>query len=401
MISYSSGKIGYIQLLNTKFEDMIYYIAFIAYSYSCVFGFTTAESLVGLPISALIMSLQLFALCCLVFKILFQKMNGFSWLSFFLIVAIGFISWRCSGENYFLWLALFVLCGIGVDIEALARISLFVSVSAIIFVCALLNVGLVRDVLIYGTNGVRHSLGFVHPNTLARYLVVASISYLVSHYNGSIFANLAMALSCAFIAQMVTGSRTAVLLLVFQAILLVFFSRVHNFELKLTVLKVLFVGAFVLIIASFYFMFCYNIQVPLHNRLNFLLSDRLALAKLYAEVAPFAFFGRDFSSLGFYGLPSNFTVDNAWCHLFLREGIIPTVLLLAGVFVLIIHAILSNHIDGICLGLLLMVVYSCSETVGIMVDSNYFLIAMAPIVLGNHLTIGDSLFYPRGKCIGE
>ena len=255
--------------------------------------------------------------------------------------------------------------------------------------------------LIYGTNGVRHSLGFVHPNTLARYLVVASISYLVSHYNGSIFANLAMALSCAFIAQMVTGSRTAVLLLVFQAILLVFFSRVHNFELKLTVLKVLFVGAFVLIIASFYFMFCYNIQVPLHNRLNFLLSDRLALAKLYAEVAPFTFFGRDFSSLGFYGLPSNFTVDNAWCHLFLREGIIPTVLLLAGVFVLIIHAILSNHIDGICLGLFLMVVYSCSETVGIMVDSNYFLIAMAPIVLGNHLTIGDSLFYPRGKCIGE
>lgn len=401
MISYSSGKIGYTQLLNTKFEDMIYYIAFIAYSYSCVFGFTTAESLAGLPISALIMSLQLFALCCLVLKILFQKMNGFSWLSFFLIVAIGFISWRCSGENYFLWLALFVLCGIGVDIEALARISLFVSVSAIIFVCALLNVGLVRDVLIYGTNGVRHSLGFVHPNTLARYLVVASISYLVSHYNGSIFANLAMALSCAFIAQMVTGSRTAVLLLVFQAILLVFFSRVHNFELKLAVLKVLFVGAFVLIIASFYFMFCYNIQVPLHNRLNFLLSDRLALAKLYAEVAPFTFFGRDFSSLGFYGLPSNFTVDNAWCHLFLREGIIPTVLLLAGVFVLIIHAILSNHIDGICLGLLLMVVYSCSETVGIMVDSNYFLIAMAPIVLGNHLTIGDSLFYPRGKCIGE
>ena len=68
---------------------------------------------------------------------------------------------------------------------------------------------------------------------------------------------------------------------------------------------------------------------------------------------------------------------------------------------MIIHAILSNHIDGICLGLLLMVVYSCSETVGIMVDSNYFLIAMAPIVLGNHLTIGDSLFYPRGKCIGE
>lgn len=150
-------------------------------------------------------------------------MNGFSWVSFFLIVAIGFISWRCSGENYFLWLALFVLCGLGVDIEILARISLFVSASAIIFVCVLLNAGLVRDVLIYGTNGVRHSLGFVHPNTLARYLVVASISYLVSHYKGSIFANLAMALSCAFIAQTVTGSRTAVLLLVFQAILLVFF----------------------------------------------------------------------------------------------------------------------------------------------------------------------------------
>ena len=62
MISYSSGKIGYTRLLNTKFEDMIYYIAFIAYSYSCAFGFTTAESLLGLPISALIISLQVFAL---------------------------------------------------------------------------------------------------------------------------------------------------------------------------------------------------------------------------------------------------------------------------------------------------------------------------------------------------
>lgn len=401
MISYSSGKIGYTRLLNTKFEDMIYYIAFIAYSYSCVFGFTTAESLLGLPISALINSLQVFALCCLVLKIFRQKMNGFSWLSFFLIVAIGFISWRYSGENYFLWLALFVLCGLGVDIEILARISLFVSASAIIFVCVLLNAGLVRDVLIYGTNGVRHSLGFVHPNTLARYLLVASISYLVSHYKGSTFANLAMALSCAFIAQMVTGSRTAVLLLVFQAILLVFFSRVQNIELKLVALKVLFVGALILIIASFYFMFCYNVQAPLHNHLNLLLSDRLVLANMYAEVAPFTLFGRDFSSLSFFGLPLTFTVDNAWCHLFLREGIIPTALLLAGVIALIIHAILSNRIDGICLGLLLMVFYSCSETVGIMVDSNYFLIAMAPIVLGNHLTIGDSMFYPRDKSIGE
>ena len=401
MISYSSGKIGYTRLLNTKFEDMIYYIAFIAYSYSCAFGFTTAESLLGLPISALIISLQVFALCCLVLKIFRQKMNGFSWVSFFLIVAIGFISWRCSGENYFLWLALFVLCGLGVDIEILARISLFVSASAIIFVCVLLNAGLVRDVLIYGTNGVRHSLGFVHPNTLARYLVVASISYLVSHYKGSIFANLAMALSCAFIAQTMTGSRTAVLLLVFQAILLVFFSRVQNIELKLVALKVLFVGALILIIASFYFMFCYNVQAPLHNHLNLILSDRLALANKYAEVAPFTFFGRDFSSLAFFGLPLTFTVDNAWCHLFLREGIIPTALLLAGVIALIIHAILSNRIDGICLGLLLMVFYSCSETVGIMVDSNYFLIAMAPIVLGNHLAIGGSMFYPRDKSIGE
>lgn len=401
MISYSSEKIGYTRLLNTKFEDMIYYIAFIAYSYSCAFGFTTAESLFGLPISALIISLQVFALCCLVLKIFRQKMNGFSWVSFFLIVAIGFISWRCSGENYFLWLALFVLCGLGVDIEILARISLFVSASAIIFVCVLLNAGLVRDVLIYGTNGVRHSLGFVHPNTLARYLVVASISYLVSHYKGSIFANLAMALSCAFIAQTVTGSRTAVLLLVFQAILVVFFSRVQNIELKLVALKVLFVGALILIIASFYFMICYNVQAPLHNHLNLLLSDRLALANKYAEVAPFTLFGRDFSSLAFFGLPLTFTVDNAWCHLFLREGIIPTALLLAGVIALIIHAILSNRIDGICLGLLLMVFYSCSETVGIMVDSNYFLIAMAPIVLGNHLTIGGSMFYPRDKSIGE
>lgn len=401
MISYSSGKIGYTRLLNTKFEDMIYYIAFIAYSYSCAFGFTTAESLLGLPISALIISLQVFALCCLVLKIFRQKMNGFSWLSFFLIVAIGFISWRCSGENYFLWLALFVLCGLGVDIEIVARISFFVSASAIIFVCVLLNAGLVRDVLIYGTNGVRHSFGFVHPNTLARYLVVASISYLVSHYKGSIFANLAMALSCAFIAQTVTGSRTAVLLLVFQAILLVFFSRVQNIELKLAALKVLFVGALILLIASFYFMFCYNVQAPLHNHLNLLLSDRLALANMYAEVAPFTLFGRDFSSLAFFGLPLTFTVDNTWCHLFLREGIIPTALLLAGVIALIIHAILSNRIDGICLGLLLMVFYSCSETVGIMVDSNFFLIAMAPIVLGNHLTIGGSMSYPRDKSIGE
>lgn len=401
MISYSSGKIGYTRLLNTKFEDMIYYIAFIAYSYSCAFGFTTAESMLGLPISALIMSLQVFALCCLVLKIFRQKMSGFSWLSFFLIVAIGFISWRCSGENYFLWLALFVLCGLGVDIEILARISFFVSASAIIFVCVLLNAGLVRDVLIYGTNGVRHSLGFVHPNTLARYLVVASISYLVSHYKGSIFANLAMALSCAFIAQTVTGSRTAVLLLVFQAILLVFFSRVQNIELKIAALKVLFVGALILIIASFYFLFCYNVQAPLHNHLNLLLSDRLALANMYAEVAPFTLFGRDFSALAFFGLPLTFTVDNTWCHLFLREGVIPTALLLAGVIALIIHAILSNRIDGICLGLLLMVFYSCSETVGIMVDSNYFLIAMAPIVLGNHLTIGGSMFYSRDKSIGE
>ena len=374
-------------IATSRVEDVLYYLAFFLYSVASNLGFTTIRTVGGIPLNYVVLAFQVIVLCCLLFKFLSQKINGVSWVVSLFLVAIGLISWQHSGENYFLWIVLFVISGFDANYRKLARLACVACVLTIIICLFSLNAGLANDVVVYGTNGIRHSMGFIHPNSFGRFLVVSSLSFSTAHYGRGIYIDLLVAVVCASVAQIVAGSRTSVLLLICLIVLLIVSSCTKSNSSKRAVLSTLFFIVLLAILSSFYFMFNYDVSVPAHRLLDSLLSGRLSLSSAYADIAPFTLFGNGFLDAPFYGLPATFTVDNAWCHLFLRAGIIPTLILLLGEIVLLWRVFRLRIIDGFTLGLFLMSLYSFSETVGIMIESNFYLIAMAPAVLSGSVVM--------------
>lgn len=389
------------QLENVRIDTVLYYLAFLLYSIASGLSFTTVRSIGGFDISVFLSFAQVVSLCCLLFKFLSQRMDGPVWVFSAAVVAIGFASWRLSGENYFLWLVLFVISSFDTEYRTLARLALISSIFTISFSMISLKAGLARDVVVYGSNGLRHSMGFIHPNTFGRFLVVVAVAFSTAHFKTRPVIDLIVAALCAAIAYFITGSRTSVLLLLCLAALLVLFSLVKSAGAKKIVLSALFVITIILISSSFYFMLNYDYASPFQRSLDSLLSGRLSLAHAYVNLGPLTLFGRDYPEALLYGLPASFTVDNAWCHLLLRAGIVPTALLLLGEVTLLWRVVRAGRMDGFSLGLVLMMLYSVSETVGIMIETNFYLVAIAPVVLSGSYSLRQAWLRGSQKTIQD
>ena len=76
-------------------------------------------------------------------------------------------------------------------------------------------------------------------------------------------------------------------------------------------------------------------------------------------------------------MPASYLVDNSYCHLVLREGIIPTTFLLIMIIYLLIKINKNLLWNAFSLGFFIILLFSFTETVGIMVETNYFLLILA------------------------
>lgn len=140
---------------------------------------------------------------------------------------------------------------------------------------------------------------------------------------------------------------------------------------------------------SYFFIVAYNFSNSLHALLSSILNGRLELAHSYYETQPLTLFGSDFSRyLPIYwenGKPYTSVVDNAFCHLLLRYGTVPTVLFLMGLFDLLAKLIRERRFGVLHFCTTLMMIYGVSETLGIRVECDFF-----PAGMGSELLFGGS-----------
>lgn len=159
------------------------------------------------------------------------------------------------------------------------------------------------------------------------------------------------------------------------------------------VLTYFLVAVFIVIIVSAYLMIAYDPSNPIQFELNKLLSGRPRLANGYFEMQPITLFGSDFSGLPpIYwenGVPSAFVVDNAWCHLLLRFGLIPAFCFLFGYIAILIKAVRQGWWNSIFFGLVLMSIYGLCETLGIHFECNYFLFAVGAELLYTNVFMSE------------
>lgn len=385
-----------LSLQDLSVSQLAYYIAFGLYSIACFLGHTTFEAAFGISKEVFTDGIQAIVLVLLFARFLSQRASFGGWIVAIVIVIIGFVSWRQSGEGWLFWLALFVVCSGGVSIRALAGITLCIN-ALMLFVTIVCAVsGVIENPVAMRQGVARQGLGFAHPNSLGLSLLMICISFSALRLGKAPLPDIALIVVAVAVNLATADSRTFTLFAALQIVLLLvfYFARTPIRRQKVFILCGCIVA--VAVFASFYFMVFYDSSNPFHAALNSMLSGRLRLVNGYYQMQPLTLFGSDFSQFApIYwedGESFQFVVDNAFCHLVLRYGIVPTMVFFIGLLSLAVRFTRNQRLSAALFGITLMLAYGFSETFGIRVECNFFLVVIGAELLfgGNCSALGAS-----------
>lgn len=371
--------------LRLMFDESLYYLAFSFYFVICALEHTTFTEILFIPVDILQSVLQAATLMLLLLKFVMQRASFKGWAIAAALVLIGFLSWRRSGEGWLFWVSLFVVCAHGVRLRPLARLSFSLSLATVVTAMAFAGAGIIENVVATRAGVTRYAMGFSHANSLGLYLLIICMSFSVLRFGKNPLPDLALIGVADAINLATADSRTTVLLSVFQAALLVSFYVLRSETARRRARFCFGVAVFLVIALSVYFMVSYDAFSAWQAALNNLLSGRLNLAHRYFLMQPLTLLGSDFSGYApIYwenGKTYAFVVDNAWCHLILRFGVLPAFAFIVGYGLLLLRMLRGKRWDALLFGIVLMAVYGFSETLGVRFECNYFLFALGAELL--------------------
>ena len=366
-------------------SEVAYYLAFCLYFINCVFDRAKFTEFLFVPVSTLQLLLQGSVLILLFFKFLSQRATIKGWCIATLVVLVGFLTWRQSGEGWLFWCALFVVCAHGVRLRPLACCALALSASAVALTVAFAQAGMIENIVSTRAGVTRYAMGFTHPNNLGLFLLIVCVSFSVLRFGKNPLPDILLIAVADILNLAVADSRSCVLLSLVQVVLLLVFYIARSEASRRHMRRVFAVGVLLVVALSFYFMVAYDPANPVHFALNDALSGRLRLAHGYFEMQPLTLLGSSFEQFSpIYwenGRPYTFVVDNAWCHLLLRYGVVPAALFSCGYFATLFGLLNDKRWDPLLFGFVLMSVYCFTETLGIRIECNYFLYAMGAELL--------------------
>ena len=334
-------------------------------------------------------ALQFCVIGLLIVKIAAQQYTVGSGL--LLVVSAGLICFSAlhAGSYALLWMLLFIASAQGENIKSVLRVGLLTLTLGTILVCVLSIIGVLPNEVLLDTRAIRYSLGFKHPNMLAKNLVSISISLLMLRFESLSWKNLIYSAVIVLISYVLTASRTFTAVGIFALVLVVCARRwgrgvvAQRHSVTLAVIRV---SLFVLIvIVSVVSMLWFNQDIPLFGWANRLLSERLRLAHEFYVVFPPTLWGNHQESMVLSGVSTgeaqtSFLVDNAYAHLILAFGVIATLLFLALYFVALWDRG-RGSVSVITLGLIICAVTGIGESCMFDCRFNpYYLIACAELL---------------------
>ena len=366
-------------------SEAAYYLAFCLYFIDCVFDRTKFTEFLFVPVPTLQTILQACILILLFFKFVSQRASFKGWCIAALVVLVGFLSWRQSGEGWLFWCALFVVCAHGARLRPLAWCALVISTATFFLTVGFAQVGVIENVASTRAGVTRYAMGFTHPNNLGLFLLIVCVSFSVLRFGKNPLPDILLIAVTDILNLAVADSRTCVLLSLVQVVLLLVFYIARSEASRRHMRRVFAVGVLIVLALSMFFMVSYDPSNPIHLALNSALSGRLRLANGYYEMQPLTLLGSTYEQFpSIYwenGKAYAFVVDNAWCHLLLRFGLVPAALFACGYFATLFGLLKGKRWDALLFGFVLMSVYGFSETLGIRIECNYFLYAMGAELL--------------------
>lgn len=368
-------------------SEALYYAAFALYNFSYALGITTFEEFIFIPVATWMKLANVATFLLLVVKFITQRAKFSGWVFAAAVVLVGYVSSRQSGENWLFWLALFVVCAEGVRLLPLARIVFVISFATFVLAVSFSYIGVIQDVVLSRANGsARHSLGFSHPNTAGKQLLVICTTVSVLRFGKSPWPDILLIVLADILNITLIDSRTAVILSFVQIAFLLVFYYAKKEKTRDKILAGLVAAMVLMVCVSLFIMVNYDASSGIYQLLDNLLSYRPYYQNAYYSMQGIMLFGCSYENFapiawGTTGAAVTFLVDNAWSHLILRYGIVPTSIFFVGLAALLRKILVERRWDALAFGLFLTLTFGLMETSGIQFECNYFLYALGAEVL--------------------
>lgn len=395
-----------IKLAKTELRDIwcseqrCFYLGFLFYLFSnCINRTTSDDAIKTLIVSAL----QILTLACYAAQIVKEPLQGRALFISVAAVGLALMIGVNSSSYTLLWLVLGVVCAQNVSLRRICIVVSLAYLSTLFFAVALALLGVIQNIAVErGTEGenVRYALGFSHPNQFGFFITVICCAYVCLRATRMRLGDYLFLLACAAVVLMVADSRTSVI----GIMLLALFSFVSKFGVATGHASRLIAVACVVVIAcatvSVILMVIYDDANPVMFSISKLLSSRPYYANYYFENYGIHLLGSNFSDaqrIVKNGVDTTLLLDNAFCMLLLRHGIVGFLMVIAPLAFLAARAAKEGTGVWWIMGMALFAILGLSENAFIDLSINYFLIGYSVLVHGGRMAVLE----PAGGIDGE
>ena len=306
-----------------------------------------------------------------------QRMRPVMRIIGILIIILMWITFNTSANYTVLATALFIVCGQNVRVKSLAKIQFAVCILMTLTNIVLVYTGNIKHYIFYRGDLTRYSLGYTNPNILGMVIFAICLSWCVLTWGKKLYMDFSVIAIGIFICCFVANSRTYM----FALCLLAVFVFIQHFIKNKRVIKICVAGLTVIValvvLFSFFCMLFYPEDNALFSKINSALSNRPMLSNLFYEAYGLNIFGKNFSGLSSLWEGYSFLVDNLFCNILLRFGIIAALLFLVGAAAFYRDALKQMQWSILLTGMSLWLITGLAETYGMMFEINFFLIAIS------------------------
>lgn len=375
--------------IGLKREEILYYVGYALYIFAISFLTNVFPS-----ISQLV---RILAICMMLVAAIYEMRSFEKSIIFryiFIAVIVAYLGLKFKSVAFlacFVFLYAFKNCSIDklIKIDFGVRLFGFLGTS----ICCLFGIAVDNILYTYRSSGelsVRHTFGYVHPNTCFLMIFVLLVDYLLLRhiYTSKIkFLDVCVTLVIAFIFEHFTNSRAGFLLIILFVIAFYLESKFKVLEKMKWLTKCMCYSAPIGLILSMVLVVVYEKMPVLGNMLNQLFTKRLSSMSYFFQQYGISIWGqitkRVSTSQALETGERALVLDNFYANLLIVYGLVFTIIYLF-LHVRTSHYLVKKERYDLLIVLTVISIYGLVEGIALNVDYNYFIVLFGVVIFSKH-----------------
>ncbi|NTR54817.1 hypothetical protein HQ956_09875 [Enterococcus faecium] len=308
-----------------KVKDKLVILSYFIYTFiNLIVNGNTLESIRSINMITnffkMIIILFLFAI------VLMERRSLKDWILLVGTLLLSLVAFINSGVNTFLFVFLFLFASSNISYFHFVKLDTVFRILLVMFVAFLNRLGILSDIVLVRTNGgVRHSLGFSHPNTLGILFCMIGLNLIIIFWHYKTHGLMLAVLALSIINNLITDSRTSVIIMMLAIVLIPIFKFLDQ-KKYFTKIRGLLIGLPIFLCGLSYLIVArITAQNPLFSVINSMTSSRLYYYKNVYSNYGLSLFGQNIPVLSEsyvkqYFLKQQF-LDSTYLSLIIRYGI--------------------------------------------------------------------------------